>query len=60
MYNNNQMEMTGTTFYQTNVNTGIPQSTLLMWGQEKKTRKQKPRKLRLPSSTKGEENRIEL
>ena len=38
-------------------NTGIPGFTLLMWGHIKK-RKQKPRKSRLLSSTKGEENRI--
>ena len=40
--------------------TGIPRFTLLMWGLKKKPRKQKPRKSRLLSSTKGEENRIEL
>ena len=40
--------------------TGITRFTLLMWGHIKKPRKQKPRKLRLLSSTKGEENRIEL
>ena len=41
------------------VSTGIPRFTLLMWG-PKKTGKQKPHKLRLLSSTKGEENRIEF
>ena len=41
-------------------NTGIPRFTLLMWGHTKKTRKKKPPKSRLFSSTKGEENRIEL
>jgi hypothetical protein len=41
-------------------NTGIPQFTLLMWGFIKNLGKRKPRKLRLLSSTKGEENRIEL
>ena len=40
--------------------TGIPWFTLLMWGHTKKPRKQKPRKSRLLSSSKGEENRIEL
>ena len=39
-------------------NTSIPQFTLLMWGLKKK--KRKPRKSRLLSSTKGEENRIEI
>ena len=60
MYNNNQMEMTDTKVYQTNVHSGIPQSTLLMWGQEKNPRKQKPRKSRLLSNTKGEKNRIDF
>ena len=41
-------------------NTSIPRFTLLMWGLKKKTRKQKPRKSRLLSSTKVEEIRIEL
>ena len=40
--------------------TGIPRFTLIMWGHTKKTWKQKPRKSRLLSSTKGEETRIEL
>ena len=41
--------------------TGIPQYTLLMWGTHKKNRgKRELRKSRLLSSTKGEENRIEL
>ena len=40
--------------------TGIPRFTMLMWGHKKKMWKQKPRKSRLFSSTKGEENRIEL
>ena len=39
--------------------TGVPRFTLLMWGHTKKMWKQKLRKLRLLSSTKGEENRIE-
>ena len=39
--------------------TGIPRFKLLMWGHVKKPRKRKPRKSRLLSSTKGEENRIE-
>ena len=41
-------------------NTGIPRLMLLMWGHRKKNAKQKQRKSRLLSSTKGEENRIEL
>ena len=41
-------------------NTGIPRSTLLMWGHIKKPRKAKTGKSRLLSSTKGEENKIEL
>ena len=45
---------------ETQNSTGIPRFTLLMWGQQKKTRKHNPRKLRLLGSTKGEENRIEL
>ena len=40
--------------------TGIPGFTLLMWGHIKKPRKAKPRKSRLLSSAKLEENRIEL
>ena len=40
--------------------TGIPRFTLLMWGHIKNRGKQKLRKSRLLSSTKGEENRIEL
>ena len=40
--------------------TGIPRFTLLMWGHTQKMWKQKPRKSRLLSSTKGEGNRIEL
>ena len=44
----------------TQVNTGIPQFTLLMWGHIKNCGKRKPRKLRLLSSTKGEKNRIEF
>ena len=40
--------------------TGIPRFTLLMWGHIKKRGNRKPRKSRLLSSTKGEENRIEL
>ena len=40
--------------------TGIPQFMLLIWGHIKNRGKRKPRKLRLLSSTKGEENRIEL
>ena len=39
--------------------TGIPQCMLLMWDTNKKPQKQKPRKSRLLSSTKGEEKRIE-
>ena len=42
-----------------NFSTGFPRFTLLMWG-HKKMWKQKPCKLRLLSSTKGEENKIEL
>ena len=42
------------------VGTGIPRFTLLMWGHTKKPQKQKPRKTRLLSNPKGEENRIEL
>ena len=42
------------------IHTGVPQFTLLMSGHQKKPRKQKPRKSRSLSSTKGEENRIEL
>ena len=42
------------------MNTGIPQFTLLMWEHIKNRGKQKLRKLRLLSSSKGEENRIEL
>ena len=41
-------------------NTGIPRFTLLMWEHIKKHGRQKSRKSRLLSSTKGEENRIEL
>ena len=37
---------------------GIPRFMLLMWGQIKKRGKGKLRKLRLLSSSKGEENRI--
>ena len=40
--------------------TGIPRFTLLMWGHIKKRGMRKRRKSRLHSSTKGEENRIEL
>ena len=40
--------------------TGISRFTLLMWGYIKKRRKQKPHKLRLVSSNKGDKNRIEL
>ena len=40
--------------------TGIPRFTLLMRGHIKRTQKQKPRKSKLLSSTKGEEDRIEL
>ena len=40
--------------------TGIPRFTLLMWGHKNKTAEAKPRNSRLLSSTKGEENRIEL
>ena len=40
--------------------TGIPRFTLLMWGTKTKSRNQKPRKSRLLSSTKEEENKIEL
>ena len=41
--------------------TGIPRLTLLMWGHtHKKMQEQKPRKSRLLSSTKGEENTVEL
>ena len=40
--------------------TGIPQFMMLMWGHIKKRGKRKLRKSRLLSSTKGEENRIEL
>ena len=43
-----------------NLHAGIPRFTLLMWGHIKKCGKRKPRKSRLLSSTKGEENRIEL
>ena len=39
---------------------GIPRFTLLMWGHIKNSGKQKPHKLRLLESTKGEEDRIEL
>ena len=39
---------------------GIPRFTLLLWGHQKEMRKKKRRKSRLLSSTKGEENRIEL
>ena len=39
---------------------GIPRITLLMWGHIKNRGKQKPRKLRLLSSTEGEENSIEI
>ena len=42
------------------ISTGIPRFMLLMWGLKKKPRMQKPRKSWLLSSTKGEENRIEL
>ena len=41
---------------------GIPWFTLLMWGHKnmkRKPQKQKPRKSRLLSSTKGEENMID-
>ena len=41
------------------LHTGIPRFMLLIWG-HKKTRKQQLCKSRLLSSTKGEENRIEL
>ena len=40
--------------------TGILRFTLLMWGHIKNCGKQKPRKSRVLSSTKGEENSIEL
>ena len=39
---------------------GNPRFTLLMWGHIKNRGKQKPRKSKLLSITKGEENRIEL
>ena len=39
---------------------GIPRFTLLMWGHMKKTWKAKTAKIEVISSTKGEENRIEL
>ena len=42
------------------ISTGIPQFTLLMWGHKKKRGKKKPSKLRLLSSTKGEENTIRI
>ena len=44
----------------TELYTGIFRFTLLMWGHENNPQKQKSRKLRLFSRTKGEENRIEL
>ena len=40
--------------------TGIPGFMLLMWGHIQKMQKGKQSKSRLFSSTKGEENRIEL
>ena len=40
--------------------TGILRSTLLMWGHIKNRGNRKQHKSRLLSSTKGEENRIEL
>mgnify|MGYP007086846622 CR=1 FL=1 len=42
------------------LHTGIPGFTLLMWGHIKKHAKQKSLKWRLLSSTKVEENRIEV
>ena len=43
-----------------NIDTGILRFTLLIWGHKIKPQKQKLRKSRLLSSTKEEENRIEL
>ena len=44
-----------------NLNTGIPQFTLLIWGHQKTPpQKQKPRKSRLFSTAKGKENGIKL
>ena len=40
--------------------TGIPRFTLLIWGHIYNRGERKPRELRLLSSNKGEENRIEL
>ena len=40
--------------------TGIPRFMLLTWTHKKNLGKRKPHKSRLLSSTKGEENRIEL
>jgi hypothetical protein len=42
------------------VSTGIPRFMLLIGGQIKKHGKRKPRKSRLLSNIKGEENRIEF
>ena len=42
------------------LSTGIPRFTMLMWGHRRNRGKRKPHKSRLLSSTKGEENRIEL
>ena len=40
--------------------TGIPRFMLVMWGHIKARRKQKLRKFRLLSGTKGDENRIDI
>ena len=52
IFDRNSLSYLSLDFY---MRTGIPRFTLLMWGHKNKTHKS-----RLLSSTKGEENRIEL